>query len=177
MDYLSTSDTSTSAICIELVFVYRIHLGLSENGVYPQWNSHLVGIMISKTIGFFGVHYFQPNPFTIIWNIYYHLLIFTEGLFRCQNRHPGKWKLLRQIQTRYVSGTEAERCFGVSFQRKPLCFYGLFNHGWTLPSTAWRTQKTNGNSMEFPNVWSSNLCLRRYRMSIASIKDLKFTVK
>ena len=24
--------------------------------VYPQWNSHLVGIMISKTIGFFGVH-------------------------------------------------------------------------------------------------------------------------
>ena len=30
--------------------------------VYPQWNSHLVGIMISKTIGFFGVHYFQTNP-------------------------------------------------------------------------------------------------------------------
>ena len=24
--------------------------------------SHLVGIMISKTIGFFGVHYFQTNP-------------------------------------------------------------------------------------------------------------------
>ena len=23
----------------------------SENGVYSQWNSHLVGIMISKTIG------------------------------------------------------------------------------------------------------------------------------
>ena len=30
-------------------------MGMSENGVYPQWNSHLVGIMISKTIGFFGV--------------------------------------------------------------------------------------------------------------------------
>ena len=28
---------------------------MSENGVYPQWNSHLIGIMISKTIGFFGV--------------------------------------------------------------------------------------------------------------------------
>ena len=26
-------------------------VGMSENGVYPQWNSHLVGIMISKTIG------------------------------------------------------------------------------------------------------------------------------
>ena len=22
------------------------HLGMSENGVYPQWNSHLIGIMI-----------------------------------------------------------------------------------------------------------------------------------
>ena len=31
-------------------------MGMSENGVYPQWNSHLVGVMISKTIGFFGVH-------------------------------------------------------------------------------------------------------------------------
>ena len=31
------------------------YLGLSENGVYPQWNSHLVGIMIRKTLGV-GVH-------------------------------------------------------------------------------------------------------------------------
>ena len=31
----------------------------SENEVYPQWNSHLVGIMISKTIGYNGV----PNIF------------------------------------------------------------------------------------------------------------------
>ena len=29
---------------------------MSENRVYPQWNSHLVGIMISKTIGWIGVH-------------------------------------------------------------------------------------------------------------------------
>ena len=28
-----------------------INIGMSENGVYPQWNSHLVGIMIMKTIG------------------------------------------------------------------------------------------------------------------------------
>ena len=27
------------------------NVGVSENGVYPQWNSHLVGVMISKTIG------------------------------------------------------------------------------------------------------------------------------
>ena len=31
--------------------------------VYSQWNSHLIGIMISKTIGFFGVH-----------NIFRHIL-------------------------------------------------------------------------------------------------------
>ena len=33
--------------------------------VYSQWNSHLVGIMISKTIGYNGVHYFQTNPYTV----------------------------------------------------------------------------------------------------------------
>ena len=38
-------------------------LGMSENGVYPQWNSHLVGIMISKTIGCRGTQHFQTNPF------------------------------------------------------------------------------------------------------------------
>ena len=38
-------------------------MGMSENGVYPQWNSHLVGIMISKTIGCRGVPYFQTNPY------------------------------------------------------------------------------------------------------------------
>ena len=31
--------------------------------VYPQWNSHLIGIMISKTIGYNGVHYFQTHPY------------------------------------------------------------------------------------------------------------------
>ena len=30
--------------------------------VYSQWNSHLIGIMISKTIGFRGLAYFQTNP-------------------------------------------------------------------------------------------------------------------
>ena len=37
-------------------FLGRVYVGLSENRVYSQWNSHLIGIMISKTIGFFGVH-------------------------------------------------------------------------------------------------------------------------
>ena len=32
------------------------HMGLFENRVYSQWNSHLIGIMISKTSGFRGIH-------------------------------------------------------------------------------------------------------------------------
>ena len=39
----------------------RHHLGLSENRVYSQWNSHLIGIMISKTIGFRGT-LFSDTP-------------------------------------------------------------------------------------------------------------------
>ena len=38
------------------------YMGLSENRVYSQWNSHLIGIMISKTIGFRGTQHFQTNP-------------------------------------------------------------------------------------------------------------------
>ena len=33
--------------------------GLSENRVYSQWNSHLIGIMISKTIGKMGYTIFR----------------------------------------------------------------------------------------------------------------------
>ena len=34
-------------------------------GIYSQWNSHLIGIMISKTIGFRGTNHFQTHPFDI----------------------------------------------------------------------------------------------------------------
>ena len=37
------------------------YMGLSENKVYSQWNSHLIGIMISKTIGFRGT-LFSDTP-------------------------------------------------------------------------------------------------------------------
>ena len=42
------------------------HMGLSENRVYSQWNSHLIGIMISQTIGCRGTNHFQTNPHVII---------------------------------------------------------------------------------------------------------------
>ena len=41
--------------------VFHVHVGMSENGVYSQWNSHLVGIMISKTIGCRGT-LFSDKP-------------------------------------------------------------------------------------------------------------------
>ena len=37
------------------------NMGLSENRVYSQWNSHVIGIMISKTIGFRGT-LFSDTP-------------------------------------------------------------------------------------------------------------------
>ena len=39
-------------------------MGMSENRVYPQGNSNLVGIMISKTIGCRGTQHFQTNPYS-----------------------------------------------------------------------------------------------------------------
>ena len=42
-------------------------MGLSENRVYSQWNSHLIGIMISKTIGFRGT-LFSDTPIYLSGN-------------------------------------------------------------------------------------------------------------
>ena len=42
--------------------IFFLNMGLSENRVHSQWNGHLIGIMISKTIGFRGLAYFQTNP-------------------------------------------------------------------------------------------------------------------
>ena len=41
--------------------VYGTQMGMSENGVYPQWNSHWVGIMIKFTIGCRGT-LFSDKP-------------------------------------------------------------------------------------------------------------------
>ena len=44
----------------------ELYMGLSENRVYSQWNSQLIGIMISKTIGFRGTQHFQTHPYFYI---------------------------------------------------------------------------------------------------------------
>ena len=57
-------DTFSKASPGAPLFYRRISIekmGLSENRVYSQWNSHLIGIMISKTIGFRGT-LFSDKP-------------------------------------------------------------------------------------------------------------------
>ena len=53
----------------------RGYMGMSENGVYPQWNSHLVGIMISKTIGCRGYTIFRQIH--IVFTLY--VFLFAAG--------------------------------------------------------------------------------------------------
>jgi len=53
------------------VLSWFYHVGMSENGVYPQWNSHLVGIMISKTIGFLMGTLFSDKPMCFIYGFYH----------------------------------------------------------------------------------------------------------
>ena len=44
--------------------------------VYSQWNSHLIGIMISKTIGFRDTQHFQTHPYIpYIWVNYNDLTV------------------------------------------------------------------------------------------------------
>ena len=50
--------------------LYHHDLGMSENGVYPQWNSHLVGIMISKTIGYNGVYNIFRQTHLVLYRLY-----------------------------------------------------------------------------------------------------------
>ena len=60
--YLSVSCSFFIMLLLfDICFYIHIHLGLSENRVYSQWNSHLIGIMISKTIGFRGT-LFSDTP-------------------------------------------------------------------------------------------------------------------
>ena len=46
-------------------FVWKCWVNIPENRVYSQWNSHLIGIMISKTIGYNGVLTIFRH--TLIW--------------------------------------------------------------------------------------------------------------
>ena len=71
------------------------HMGLSENRVHSQWNSHLIGIMISKTIGFRGT-LFSDTPICdwriLLWNDRYtdqwvHCIFMTASAWSINNHH------------------------------------------------------------------------------------------
>ena len=54
-DFPVRTSSNNQSVCI-FGFVWKCW-------VYSQWNSHLIGIMISKTIGFRGLASFQTHPF------------------------------------------------------------------------------------------------------------------
>ena len=51
-------------------------MGMSGNRVYSQWNSHLIGIMISKTIGFFGVLTIFRQTHMVLWFLFSRLEVY-----------------------------------------------------------------------------------------------------
>ena len=59
-------------------------MGLSENRVYSQWNSHLIGIMISKTIGFRGT-LFSDKP---KWMLVTMALLWLISVSRWSQKAP-----------------------------------------------------------------------------------------
>ena len=62
MDFLAVSTCDMSDLCWKC-------------WVYSQWNSHLIGIMIMKTIGFRGLAYFQTHPY--VW-----FMLSEDGLWK-----------------------------------------------------------------------------------------------
>ena len=70
------------------------YVGLSENRVYSQWNSHLIGIMISKTIGFRGT-LFSDTPMCsrsqeTVWSRFGDSILGTAFYWHptCTGRNP-----------------------------------------------------------------------------------------
>ena len=119
------------------------HLGMSENGVYPQWNSHLVGIKISKTIGFRGTQHFQTHP-----SSFYHpkctpqyLISATSFLRRRETTGPwSQWHSSRRHRwSRYIDRWSLQiSLLPMDFDR----WLGSENHGrmgefWEHPQLSW----------------------------------------
>ena len=74
----------------------KLFMGMSENGVYPQWNSHLVGIMISKTIGCRGTQHFQTKPYKLPFNQQNH------GTSEINHEDPMEYTILVHILYEYT---------------------------------------------------------------------------
>ena len=119
---LESPNENYTPISRDVLWSYSIShcMGLSENRVYSQWNSHLIGIMISKTIGFRGT-LFSDTPIYIyidisLWencktakNISPCCDLPTRrSLDRPQPPQPLRLRSLRQIGSKYGS-------YGISF--------------------------------------------------------------
>ena len=101
------------------------HLGMSENGVYPQWNSHLVGIMISKTIGFRGVPYFQTHPFDHFESHFESRAIHEQQIYQRRPHQTLMSTALHSHSTsQHVVAQTSTNCILLQyFFNSPLCLY------------------------------------------------------
>ena len=61
-------------------------------GIFPIIYSHLIGIMISKTIGVRGLHYFQTHPWKKPWN--WGILLGFAGDFTIKLRDLWGWYIV-----------------------------------------------------------------------------------
>jgi len=80
------------------------YLGLSENRVYSQWNSHLIGIVISKTIGFRGTLFSDKPIFRDCMGIKKG---FFNGDFKGMLLNVSRWML---CFTHWHSDTDRDDC-------------------------------------------------------------------
>ena len=123
------------------------HLGMSKNGVYSQWNSHLIGIMISKTIGFRATQHFQTHPS-------------IKNAFRCMlgqqiSCDPDSTHLLQltQRQTLCAHPVMATK------RGKMMILHGIFHGFWMIlgcSPTAWSFSVSRPRSFQdsWFNPWS-----------------------
>ena len=114
------------------------NMGLSENRVYSQWSSHLIGIMISKTIGFRGT-LFSDTPISTIWFFKNFQGMTTQQISPDLSAHlPAEsrsgrsrsvWPL--RISMRMAWGhSDICRWLGIPFFSRALTSLTMINHHW-----------------------------------------------
>ena len=69
--------------------IYNLYGFVWKCWVYSQWNSHLIGIRINKTIGFRGLAYFQTHPYDPLWSSF----ALHAGRYRTETPTCETWQI------------------------------------------------------------------------------------
>ena len=125
----------------------NLQMGLSENRVYSQWNSHLIGIMIRQTIGYNGVHnifrHTQILGSIVLWRPLSRGDETNELLFFCAELwDPKKFNHLKRVQLII--------CFlGFPIVLGHICFSLFFHTSEIVIKTIYRTPSFSGQTPMF----------------------------